>query len=116
MSEFEEGYPFKEMQCSRSNDNIGRRNWGVLRMSDDGKRQRNCRNEEVVHRPNDTRNSYRGNYESSPQRSQKNQGFERINIFDRDNQRLNTNNERYQSRNRDLRGMETWGSIKYFES
>ncbi|GFS83921.1 hypothetical protein TNCV_2363541 [Trichonephila clavipes] len=56
------------------------------------------RDAEVAHRPNDRRNSYRGNYVNGPQR---NQGFESRNRFDRDNQGLNNNNNgKYLSRNR----------------
>ncbi|GFT53665.1 hypothetical protein TNCV_1918141 [Trichonephila clavipes] len=52
-------------------------------MSKDDHRPRNWRNAEVVHRQNDRRNSYRGNYENGPQR---NQGFQSRNRFDSDNQ------------------------------
>ncbi|GFX65630.1 hypothetical protein TNCV_4093251 [Trichonephila clavipes] len=85
------------MQSSRINENMGRRDWDVLRMSNDDRRQRNWKVSEVVHRPNDRRNGYRGNYGNGPQR---NQGYESRNRLDRDNQRFNKNNGRYQSRNR----------------
>ncbi|GFU01930.1 hypothetical protein TNCV_1524201 [Trichonephila clavipes] len=53
------------------NENMGRRNWDVRRMPNDCRRQRNWWDAEVVHRPNDRRNIYRGNYENGPQRNQK---------------------------------------------
>ncbi|GFS61125.1 uncharacterized protein TNCV_4956221 [Trichonephila clavipes] len=69
-------------------------------MSIDDSRQRNWSDADVVHRQNDRRNSYRGNYGNGSQRKQRNQGFESRNRFDRDNQRFNNNNGKYQYRNR----------------
>ncbi|GFU64996.1 uncharacterized protein TNCV_2851981 [Trichonephila clavipes] len=66
MTKFEERYTCKEMRSSRNNENEGRRDWDVRRMSNDDGRRRNWRNLEVVQRPNDRRNSYRGNYENGP--------------------------------------------------
>ncbi|GFU27363.1 hypothetical protein TNCV_3906051 [Trichonephila clavipes] len=100
MAKFEERYSCKETQCSRSRENLRRHDWYVRRMSNDDCRRRNWRDAEVEHRPNDKRNSYRGNYENCPHRSRRNQAFESGNRFNRDNQRFNTNNGVYQSRNR----------------
>ncbi|GFW76410.1 uncharacterized protein TNCV_1581891 [Trichonephila clavipes] len=97
MSKFEERYSCKEMQGSRINENLGRRDWDVRRMSNDDFRHRNWRDAEVVHSSNDRRNGYRGTYGNDTQRNQRNEGFESRNRFDRDNQRFN-NNGKYQSR------------------
>ncbi|GFW98054.1 uncharacterized protein TNCV_1203551 [Trichonephila clavipes] len=102
MAKFKERYSCKETQCSRSRENLGRHDWYVRRMSNDDGRRRNWRDAEVVYRPNDRRNSYRGNNENMvlTHRSQRNQAFESGNRYNRDNQRFNTNNGVYQSRNR----------------
>ncbi|GFV30814.1 hypothetical protein TNCV_3261451, partial [Trichonephila clavipes] len=100
VSKFEEKYSGKEMQGSRVNKNRERRDWDMRQMSIDDSRQRNWSDADVVHRQNDRRNSYRGNYGNGSQRKQRNQGFESRNRFDRDNQRFNNNNGKYQYRNR----------------
>ncbi|GFX44001.1 uncharacterized protein TNCV_4112801 [Trichonephila clavipes] len=69
MAKFGEDYSCKEMQGLRSSENIGRRYWDVRRMSNDDYRRRNSRNAEVIHRPSDRRNNYRGNYENGRQRN-----------------------------------------------
>ncbi|GFX20022.1 hypothetical protein TNCV_1435821 [Trichonephila clavipes] len=55
----------------------------------------NWRNSEVVRRPNNGRNDYRGNYQNS---RQGNQWFESRNRFQNDDHRFN--DRRYQFRNR----------------
>ncbi|GFY30269.1 uncharacterized protein TNCV_4065201 [Trichonephila clavipes] len=62
-----ERYSCKEMRCSRSSDNVGRRSWDERRMSNDNSRRINWRDAEVIHRPSDRRSNYRGNYEKGPQ-------------------------------------------------
>ncbi|GFW18869.1 uncharacterized protein TNCV_5133221 [Trichonephila clavipes] len=83
------------MQVSRNSDNVGRRDWNVRRMSNDDDRRRNWRNSEVLRRPSNGGNDYRGNYETVRQR---NQGFESRNGFNRDDRRFNDRG--YQSENR----------------
>ncbi|GFW85297.1 hypothetical protein TNCV_3250341 [Trichonephila clavipes] len=50
------------MRGSRNSDNVGRRGWNERRMSNDDSRWRNWRDAEVIHRPSDRRNNYRGNF------------------------------------------------------
>ncbi|GFY30283.1 hypothetical protein TNCV_4065341 [Trichonephila clavipes] len=57
----------REMEGSRSSDNVGRRSWDERRMSNDNSRRINWRDAEVIHRPSDRRSNYRGNYEKGPQ-------------------------------------------------
>ncbi|GFV98806.1 uncharacterized protein TNCV_2913231 [Trichonephila clavipes] len=95
MAKFEERYSCKKLKGSRNSDNIGRRGWKERRMSNDDDRRRNWRNSEVLHRPNNGRNYYRGNYETHRQR---NRGFESRNGFNRNDQRFN--DREYQSGNR----------------
>ncbi|GFX61166.1 hypothetical protein TNCV_4565611 [Trichonephila clavipes] len=64
----------------------------MRRMSNNEQILRNWRDAEVVRRPNDRRDIYRGNYGNGPQRNQRNQGLLSRNMFDRDNQRFNNNN------------------------
>ncbi|GFS68075.1 uncharacterized protein TNCV_1362941 [Trichonephila clavipes] len=64
-------------------------------MSNVGNNRGNWRNSEVVHRPSNGRNDYRGNYENS---RQGNQWFERRNRFQNDDRRFNDRG--YQFRNR----------------
>ncbi|GFX59193.1 uncharacterized protein TNCV_937081 [Trichonephila clavipes] len=64
MVKFEKRYSCKEMWGSRSKENMGRRDWDVRWMSNDNGRRRNWRDAEIVQRPNDRRNRYRGNYEN----------------------------------------------------
>ncbi|PRD23169.1 UNVERIFIED_CONTAM: hypothetical protein NCL1_47148 [Trichonephila clavipes] len=94
MAKFEERYSCKKMQVSRNSDNVGRRDWNVRRMSNDDRR-RNWRNSEVLRRPSNGGNDYRGNYETVRQR---NQGFESRNGFNRDDRRFNDRG--YQPENR----------------
>ncbi|GFX18425.1 uncharacterized protein TNCV_4307251 [Trichonephila clavipes] len=63
---------------SRNSDNVERRGWNQRRMSNIGNNRGNWRNSEVVLRPNNGRNDYRGNYENS---RQVNQWFESRNRF-----------------------------------
>ncbi|GFX35635.1 hypothetical protein TNCV_4469761 [Trichonephila clavipes] len=64
-------------------------------MCDVGNNRGNWRNSEVVCRPSNGRNAYRGNYENS---RQGNQWFESRNRFQNDDRRFN--NRGYQFRNR----------------
>ncbi|GFX23888.1 uncharacterized protein TNCV_2729931 [Trichonephila clavipes] len=93
MAKFEERYPYKEMQGSGNSDNVGRRGWNKLRMSNDDIRQRNWRDAEVIHRTSDRRNNYRGNYEIGPQWSHRDRWFENGN-------RVNTVNQRFNAKTR----------------
>ncbi|GFX67090.1 uncharacterized protein TNCV_590061 [Trichonephila clavipes] len=65
-------------------------------MSSVGNNRGNWRNSEVVRRPNNGRNDYRGNYENS---RQGNQWFESRNRFQNKDRRFNDRG--YQFRNRD---------------
>ncbi|GFX01451.1 uncharacterized protein TNCV_1864251 [Trichonephila clavipes] len=94
LAKFQERYSYKKMQGSRNNGNIERRDWNVSRRSNRDDRQRNWRNLEVLHRPSNSRNNYRGNYESGRQR---NQCFENRNEINRDDRRFDRG---YQSGNR----------------
>ncbi|GFT43041.1 uncharacterized protein TNCV_3768841 [Trichonephila clavipes] len=84
ISKFEERYSCRKMQISRINEDTEKRDWDIRRMSNDKRRQRNWRDTEVVHRPNDRRNSYRGTYGNGLQGNRRNQGFESRKRFDRD--------------------------------
>ncbi|GFV42566.1 uncharacterized protein TNCV_3718991 [Trichonephila clavipes] len=81
-AKFEERYSSKAIRGSRNSDNVERRGW-------------NWRNSEVVRRPNNGRNDYRGKYENS---RQGNQWFESRNRFQNDDRRFNDRG--YQFRNR----------------
>ncbi|GFW09689.1 uncharacterized protein TNCV_1393901 [Trichonephila clavipes] len=75
MAKFGERYSCKEIRGSRNSDNVGRRGWDERRMSNNDDRRRNWRIMEVLHRPNNRINNYRGNYENGPQWSQRNRKF-----------------------------------------
>ncbi|GFX98730.1 uncharacterized protein TNCV_1503081 [Trichonephila clavipes] len=53
----------------KNSGNVQRRGWKESRSNHDD-RQRNWKNLEVLHRPSNGRNNYRGNYESGRQRNQ----------------------------------------------
>ncbi|GFT11259.1 uncharacterized protein TNCV_1143831 [Trichonephila clavipes] len=72
-----------------------RRDWDVRRLSKEDDRRRNWTDAEIIHKPNDRRNNYVGNYENGRQMSQ---GFDCGNRFNMDNRRFNTNDRRYQFR------------------
>ncbi|GFT39760.1 uncharacterized protein TNCV_4869351 [Trichonephila clavipes] len=55
------------MRGSRNSDNVERRVWNERRLSIADDSRRNWRNSEVVRRPSNGRNVYRGNYENSRQ-------------------------------------------------
>ncbi|GFW51211.1 uncharacterized protein TNCV_3594931 [Trichonephila clavipes] len=95
LAKFEERYSFKKMQGSRNSENVGRRVWNECRISTDDIRRSNWRSSEVLHKPNNDRNNYRGNYETGRQR---NQWDKSRNGFDMDNRRFNDRG--YQSGNR----------------
>ncbi|GFW62710.1 hypothetical protein TNCV_2624731 [Trichonephila clavipes] len=85
------------MQGLRSSDNVGRRSRDERRMSNDDSRRRNWRGAEIIHRPGDRRNPNRANYESGPQWSQRDRGFENGNRAN--THRFNANTRGYQSGN-----------------
>ncbi|GFU35742.1 uncharacterized protein TNCV_1204121 [Trichonephila clavipes] len=63
LAKFEERYSFKAIRGSRNSDNVEGRGWNERRISNVGNNRGNWRNSEVVRRPNNGRNDYRGNYE-----------------------------------------------------
>ncbi|GFS63061.1 uncharacterized protein TNCV_3743181 [Trichonephila clavipes] len=106
LAKFEERYSCKAIRGSRNSDNVKRRGWNECRMSKVGNNRGNWRNSEVVSRPNNGRNDYRGNYENS---RQGNQWFESRNRFQNDDRRFNDRgkyensrqgNQWFESRNR----------------
>ncbi|GFW02269.1 retrovirus-related Pol polyprotein from transposon 17.6 [Trichonephila clavipes] len=80
---------------TRNSDNVEGRGWNARRMTNVGNNRGNWRNSEVVHRPSNSRNDYRGNYEKS---RQGNQWFESRNRFQNDDRRFYDRG--YQFRNR----------------
>ncbi|GFV74578.1 uncharacterized protein TNCV_5130201 [Trichonephila clavipes] len=95
LAKFEERYSCKATLDSRSSDNVEGRGWNERRMSNVGINRGNWRNSEVVRRPNNDRNDYRGNYQNS---CQGNQWLESRNRFQNDDRRFNSRG--YQFRNR----------------
>ncbi|GFS57383.1 uncharacterized protein TNCV_492271 [Trichonephila clavipes] len=91
LTKFEEMYSCKTMRGSRNSDNVERRNWNERRMYNADDSRRNWRNWEVLRRPSNGRNGYRGNYEDG---CQGNQWFDSRNRFQRDDRRFN--DRRYQ--------------------
>ncbi|GFW21908.1 uncharacterized protein TNCV_1236331 [Trichonephila clavipes] len=96
LAKFEERYSCKATLGSRNNNNVEGRSWNERRMSNLGNNRGNWRNSEVVHRPNNVRNDYRGSHQNN---RQSNQWFESRNRFQNDDRRFN--DRRYQFRNRD---------------
>ncbi|GFY31576.1 hypothetical protein TNCV_4694201 [Trichonephila clavipes] len=74
-----------------------RRDWDVRRMSTDEHRNRNWRDAEVGDRPHDRRNSYRSTYGNGT--SEETRIREQESVLQR-YRRFNSNNGRYQSRNK----------------
>ncbi|GFW94214.1 uncharacterized protein TNCV_1979541 [Trichonephila clavipes] len=64
LSKLEERYSCKVMRGSRNSDNVERRGWNERRISNAEDSRRNL---EVLRRPNNGRNDYRGNYEKGRQ-------------------------------------------------
>ncbi|GFS78949.1 uncharacterized protein TNCV_4341931 [Trichonephila clavipes] len=93
LAKFEERYSYKKMQGSKNSGNVERRGWIESRRSNHDDRQKTWRNSEVLHRPSNSRNNYRGNYEFGRQR---NQWFESRNELNRDDRRFDRG---YQSGN-----------------
>ncbi|GFX91787.1 uncharacterized protein TNCV_3529861 [Trichonephila clavipes] len=60
LDKFEERYSCKATLGSRNSNNVEGRGWSNRRMSNVGNNRGNWRNSEVVHRPNNGRNDYRG--------------------------------------------------------
>ncbi|GFY29937.1 uncharacterized protein TNCV_4072501 [Trichonephila clavipes] len=94
LAKFEERYSCKAIRGSRSSDNGEGRGWNVRRMPNVGNNRGNWRHSEVVRRPSNGRDDYRGNYENS---RQGNQWFESRNRFQNDDLRFNDRG--YQFRN-----------------
>ncbi|GFV98989.1 uncharacterized protein TNCV_3390521 [Trichonephila clavipes] len=67
LARFEERYSCKAIRGSRNSDNAEGRGWNERRMSNIGYNQGNWRNSELVCKPSNGRNDYRGNYENSRQ-------------------------------------------------
>ncbi|GFW49580.1 hypothetical protein TNCV_2843611 [Trichonephila clavipes] len=67
LAKFEERYSCKAIRGSRSIDNVEGRGWNERRVSNVGNNRGNWRNSEVVRRPSNSRNDYRGNYENRRQ-------------------------------------------------
>ncbi|GFY23359.1 uncharacterized protein TNCV_3940551 [Trichonephila clavipes] len=70
LAKFEERYSCKATRDSRNSDNVEGRGWNERKMSNVGNNRGNWRNSEVVCRPNNGRNDYRGNYQNSRQGNQ----------------------------------------------
>ncbi|GFX68403.1 uncharacterized protein TNCV_3998351 [Trichonephila clavipes] len=95
LAKFEERYSRKAKLGSRNNNNVEGRGWNERRMSNVGNNQGNWKNSEVVRRPNNGRNYYRGNYQNS---RQGNQWFERRNRFPNDDRRFNDRGNQIKNR------------------
>ncbi|GFY03810.1 uncharacterized protein TNCV_1195901 [Trichonephila clavipes] len=95
LAKFEERYSCKATRGSRNSGNVEGQGWDERRMSNVGNNRGNWRNSEVVRKPNNGRNDYRGNYENS---RQGNQWLESRNKFQNNDRRLNGRG--YQFRNR----------------
>ncbi|GFX49982.1 uncharacterized protein TNCV_3883111 [Trichonephila clavipes] len=95
LAKFEERCSCKATLGSRNSDNVEGRGWNQRRMSNVNNNRGNWRNSEVVHRPNNGRNDYRGNCQNS---RQGNQWFESRNRFQNYDRRFNDRG--YQFRNR----------------
>ncbi|GFW91451.1 uncharacterized protein TNCV_3376171 [Trichonephila clavipes] len=95
LAKFEERYSCKATLGSRNNNNLEGRGWNERRMSNVGNNRGNWRNSQVVHRPNNGRNDYRGSHQNN---RQGNQWFESRNRFQNDDRRFNDRG--YQFRNR----------------
>ncbi|GFT70177.1 uncharacterized protein TNCV_3456391 [Trichonephila clavipes] len=94
LAKFEERYSCKAIRSSRNSDNVERRDWNERRMSNVSNNRGNWRNSELVRRPSNGRNDYRGNYENRPQGIQ---WFDSRNRFQKDDRRFNDRG--YQLRN-----------------
>ncbi|GFS74007.1 uncharacterized protein TNCV_108791 [Trichonephila clavipes] len=94
LAKFEERYSCKAIRGSRNSDNVERRGWNERRLSNVGNNRGNWRNSEVVRRPSNDRNGYKGNYENG---RQGNQWFESRRRFQMNDRRFK--NRGYQFRN-----------------
>ncbi|GFY34488.1 uncharacterized protein TNCV_2821741 [Trichonephila clavipes] len=95
LAKFEERYSCKAPLGSRNSNNVEGRGFNERRISNIGNNRGNWRSSEVVHRPNNGRNDYRGSHQNNCQR---NQWFESRNRFQNDDRRFNDRG--YQFRNR----------------
>ncbi|GFY22667.1 uncharacterized protein TNCV_2179281 [Trichonephila clavipes] len=91
LAKFEERYSCTATLGSRNSNNVEGRGWNERRISNVGNNRGNWKNSEVVHRPNNSRNYYRGNYQNKCQGNQ-------WNSFQNDDRRYNDRG--YQFRNR----------------
>ncbi|GFT90168.1 uncharacterized protein TNCV_1347691 [Trichonephila clavipes] len=92
---FEKRYSCKATLGSRNSNNVEGRSWNERKMSNVGNNRGNWRHSEVVHRPNNGRNDYRGSHQN---KRQGNQWFESRNRFQNEDHRFNDRG--YQFRNR----------------
>ncbi|GFW39665.1 uncharacterized protein TNCV_3188361 [Trichonephila clavipes] len=97
ISKFDEKYSSRETQGSRTNYNMERRDWDMLRMFTKDRRNRNWRNADDLDQQNDKRDNYRSTYGNVPQR---NHLLQNRNRFGRNTHGFDISNGRYQSRNR----------------
>ncbi|GFT93641.1 uncharacterized protein TNCV_2755051 [Trichonephila clavipes] len=81
----EERYSSKAMRGSGNSDNVERRGWNERRMSNVDDSRRNWRNSEVLRKPSNGKNDYRGNYENG---RQVNQWFDSRNRFQKEDRRF----------------------------
>ncbi|GFU62390.1 uncharacterized protein TNCV_318941 [Trichonephila clavipes] len=70
LSKFEERYSCKAIRGSRNSDIGEIRGWNEHKMSNVDYNRRNGRNSEVVRRPSNGRNDYKGNYENGREGNQ----------------------------------------------
>ncbi|GFW40307.1 uncharacterized protein TNCV_1018651 [Trichonephila clavipes] len=95
LAKFEERHSCKATLGSRNSNNVEGRGWNERRMSNVGNNRGNCRNSEVVHRPNNGRNDYKGSHQNN---RQGNQWIESRNRVQNDDRRFNDRG--YEFRNR----------------
>ncbi|GFX44283.1 uncharacterized protein TNCV_4376711 [Trichonephila clavipes] len=95
LAKFEEKYSCKVTLGSRNSNNVEGRGSNQRMIYYVGNNRGNWRNSEVVHRPNNGRNDYKGNYQNN---RQGNEWFESRTRFQNDDRRFNDRG--YQFRNR----------------
>ncbi|GFX83447.1 retrovirus-related Pol polyprotein from transposon opus [Trichonephila clavipes] len=95
LAKFEERYSCKATLGSRNSNNVDGRGWNERRISNVGNNRGKWRNSEVVRRPNNGRNDYRGNYQNN---HQGNQWFESRNRFQNDDRRFNDRGLQFRNR------------------
>ncbi|GFW29756.1 uncharacterized protein TNCV_3936231 [Trichonephila clavipes] len=80
---------------SRNSDNMEGLGWNERRMSNVGNNRGNWKYSEVVRRPNNGRNDYRGNYQNS---RQGNQWFESRNRFQNNDRKFKDNGYQFRKK------------------